>query len=135
MTPDDPVHRIEIPLRFGDLDALGHVNQAVYHQLLEQARVALLGAAAGTSTGGFVLARVELDHRHELRLSDAVAVVEHRLERLGASSITLAFRVLTREGLLAAEGRSVTVAWDDRERRSRALSADERRRIDELLAA
>ena len=33
------VHESIIPVRWGDMDALGHVNNAVYFRYIEQARV------------------------------------------------------------------------------------------------
>ena len=33
------VHSVSIPIRWGDMDALGHVNNTVYFRYLEQARV------------------------------------------------------------------------------------------------
>ena len=39
MTSDQPAPvRAELALRHRDMDALGHVNQAVYHELLEEVR-------------------------------------------------------------------------------------------------
>ena len=65
--PSDEI-RIDIELRWRDLDFLGHLNQAVYHELLEEGRGALF-EQLGALDGGFffVLARVELDHRQEIR--------------------------------------------------------------------
>jgi acyl-CoA thioester hydrolase len=138
----DGVHTLRIPLRYGDLDTLGHVNQAVYHQLMELGRVRLiqelLAAAADgepddAGPRGWVLARVELDHRHELLLDDGDAIVEHRLARLGSSSVTLDCRIVTPAGVLVAEARTVMVAWDGEARGSRAITELERRGF-ELLA-
>lgn len=34
------VHRMEIPIRWGDMDAMGHVNNAVYFRYMETVRLA-----------------------------------------------------------------------------------------------
>ncbi len=34
------VHRLRMPIRWGDMDAMGHVNNTVYFRYLEQARIA-----------------------------------------------------------------------------------------------
>jgi acyl-CoA thioester hydrolase len=39
-----PVHITHIPIRWGDMDAQGHVNNAVYFRYMEQARVEWLAA-------------------------------------------------------------------------------------------
>ncbi|WP_421084654.1 acyl-CoA thioesterase [Rothia nasimurium] len=36
-------HTLQIPLRWGDMDAYGHVNNVTMMQILEEARVALFG--------------------------------------------------------------------------------------------
>ena len=34
------VHSVRIPMRWGDMDAMGHVNNTVYFRFFEQARIA-----------------------------------------------------------------------------------------------
>ena len=38
------VHRVRMPIRWGDMDAMGHVNNTVYFRYFEQARIALFEA-------------------------------------------------------------------------------------------
>jgi acyl-CoA thioesterase FadM len=38
--------RLRVPLRRRDVDELGHLNQAVYHELLEEGRAALFAVLA-----------------------------------------------------------------------------------------
>ncbi len=119
--------RIEIDLRWRDLDFLGHLNQAVYHELLEEGRGALF-EQLGALDGGFffVLARVELDHRQEIRRDHSPVTVVLRVESVGRSSVSLAHDIVRNDGAVAAEGRSVLVAWDRDARRSRPLTESER---------
>jgi acyl-CoA thioester hydrolase len=119
--------RIQIDLRSRDLDFLGHLNQAVYHELLEEGRGALF-EQLGALDGGFffVLARVELDHRQEIRRDHSPVTVVMRVESVGRSSVTVAHDIIRGDGQVAAEGRSVLVAWDRDARRSRPLSESER---------
>lgn len=116
---------VRIPIRWRDLDLLGHINQAVYHELLEEARGALL-ASLGDQAFPFVLARVELDYRHEIRRDHGEVEVVARVENIGTSSLTVSHEVLLLDGTVAAEGSSVFVAWDPRARTSRPLSDAER---------
>jgi acyl-CoA thioester hydrolase len=125
--PSDEI-RIEVELRWRDLDFLGHLNQAVYHELLEEGRGALF-ERLGVMAGGaffFVLARVELDHRQEVRRDHGPVTVALRVESVGRSSVTVAHEILRADGAVAAEGRSVLVAWDREARRSRPLTDAER---------
>jgi acyl-CoA thioester hydrolase len=124
--PSDEI-RIDIELRWRDLDFLGHLNQAVYHELLEEGRGALF-EQLGALDGGFffVLARVELDHRQEIRRDHGPVTVALRVEAVGRSSVTVAHEIIRADGAVAAEGRSVLVAWDRDARRSRPLTGAER---------
>ena len=127
--------RIEI--RWGDLDALGHVNNAVYATYLEEARDEWLTRALGA--GGrfwdYVLARVAIDFRHELRQADDAVLVRTGLVRIGTSSLTLREEIVSLAGWVAAEAESVLVARDRDTGRSRALSATERAAFEAVLAA
>ena len=59
---------IRMPIRWRDIDALGHVNQSVYHEFLEEGRGALFEPLIEAAGGfEFVLARIELDYRREVR--------------------------------------------------------------------
>jgi acyl-CoA thioesterase FadM len=49
-----------------------------------------------------------------------------RVESVGRSSVSVAHEIIRADGQIAAEGRSVLVAWDRDERRSRPLSDSER---------
>ena len=123
--------RIEI--RWRDVDAYGHVNNAVYLNYLEEARdawvQAVLGAVSG-STWDFVLARVEIDFRAELRQDDGVVIVRCTLDRIGNSSVGTREEVRKQDGTISAEARSVVVARDPGTGRSRPLTDAEREALE-----
>lgn len=121
-------HRMTLPLRWRDMDQLGHLNQAVYHELLEEARAALLMALAvpGERYATYVLARVELDYRHEVRKSDGAVEIVVRVGRVGTKSLTLEHDILLPDGTLAATGATVLVGWDGQARGARELTGAER---------
>lgn len=53
------VHEIALPILWGDMDALGHVNNTVYFRYMEQARVSWIQAISGavsSATEGPVIA-------------------------------------------------------------------------------
>jgi acyl-CoA thioester hydrolase len=117
--------RIEI--RWRDLDAFRHVNNAVYLTYLEEARDAWLEGMvpSGRSTWDYVLARVAIDFRRELREEDEHVLASCRLVRLGRSSIVTREEVRTLDGELSAEAEAVIVARDPETGRSRALTPEE----------
>jgi acyl-CoA thioester hydrolase len=128
MTTDQPAPvRAELALRHRDMDALGHVNQAVYHELLEEVRAAFFRhALPDLPFTGYVLVHVELDYRREVRIEDRYVIGECRVAELGRSRVELENRLLLADGAVAVEGRAVLVAWDEETRQSRELTETER---------
>lgn len=130
MTDSPLEYRLNVPLRWRDMDMLGHLNQSVYHELLEEARAGLLIEIAGrsghTSNHTFVVVRVELDYRHEARKDHGAVDIVVRPVAVGTSSLTLEHDVLLPDGTVAASGRTVLVGWDAVARGKRALSDAER---------
>ncbi len=121
-------HEKSIEIRWHDVDAYEHVNNAVYATYLEECRdewVDRCLAGAGDAWD-YVLARVAIDFRRELRLEDDSVVVSCGLDRIGTSSITLREAIRTRDGELAAEAEAVLVARDRERGGSRPLTDDER---------
>jgi acyl-CoA thioester hydrolase len=123
--PEPREVRVRIPIRWRDLDLLGHVNQSVYHELLEEGRGALF-ARLEEHAFPFVLVHVEVDYRNEVRRDHEWVEVVTRVGRVGGKSVTVEERIERSDGVVATEGRSVLVAWDPSARTSRSLSARER---------
>ena len=127
--------RIEI--RWRDMDALGHVNNAVYATYLEEARDEWMTRALG-SDGNFwdyVLARVAIDFRRELRQEDDAVLVRTTLVAVGRSSLTLREEIVSVAGWVAAEAEAVIVARDRDTGRSRPLTDAERAALEAVLVA
>ena len=109
-------------------DAYQHVNNAVYATYLEECRdewVERLLEGVG-DPWDYVLARVAIDYRNEVRLEHEYVTVHCRLERIGTASLTLAEEIRTDDGHLAAEAEAVLVARDRATGRSRPLTDTER---------
>jgi acyl-CoA thioester hydrolase len=122
---------IRVQLRWRDMDMLGHLNQSVYHELLEEGRAALMTeiirrAGLGRSYGSFVLVHVDLDYHTEVRKDHGEVAIVMRLGRVGTSSLTFEHEVRLPDGTLAASGKTVMVAWDAATRGKRALTDAER---------
>jgi acyl-CoA thioester hydrolase len=122
------VYEKRVEIRWGDIDAYRHVNNAVYLTYLEECRDEWLEQVIGAGEGSwdFVLARVAIDFRRELSLDDDVVLVRCRLERIGTSSVTTREEIRTADGVLSAEAEAVLVARDAGTGRSRPLSPKER---------
>jgi acyl-CoA thioester hydrolase len=122
------VHEKEIEIRWRDMDAYGHVNNAVYLTYLEEARDEWLERALGPEGDAwdYVLARVEIDFRRELTQADDRLVARCRLDSLGTASLRTREELVTLEGEVAAEAQAVLVARDRETRRARPLTDGER---------
>jgi acyl-CoA thioester hydrolase len=128
------VHEKRIEIRWRDLDAYSHVNNAVYLTYLEEARDEWLEQALGQdgAAWGYVLARVAIDFRRELRQEHDEVIATCTLARLGTSSVTTREELRLADGELAAEAEAVLVAVDPDSRESRPLSEQERTALAEV---
>jgi acyl-CoA thioester hydrolase len=129
------MHEVRIRIRWRDMDAYGHVNNAVYLNYLEEARDALVQKVLGpiTNTWDFVLARVAIDYRAELTQDDAEVLVSCRLDSIGRASVRTQEVVAKLDGTVSAEARSVVVARDPSTGTSRPLTDEERAALEREL--
>ena len=129
------VHEKRIEIRWHDVDAYRHVNNAVYATYLEECRDEWAEAVLGEDGDlwGFVLARVAIDFRRELRLEDEAVMVTCQPVRIGKSSITTREEIRTLDGELSAEAEAVLVARDPDAGRSRPLTEREREAFERAL--
>jgi acyl-CoA thioester hydrolase len=126
------------PLRWSDMDAYGHVNNARFLTLYEEARVALLfveARKAGVTSfeRGVVISRHEVDYLRpvDYALGRATAEaaptvrIELWVEEIRASRFTVAYELYDGD-LLASTARSVLVPFDLMAKRPRRITSDER---------
>ena len=112
-----PVHEHEIEVRWGDMDALGHVNNATYFSYFEQARISwfrtLTGGAVMSRSQGPVMANASCEFRRAI-VHPARVVVEVAVGEPGRSSLPTFYRIIDAADrtLEYATGASVLV-WVD----------------------
>lgn len=111
-------HKTEIQVRFKDIDALGHVNNANHFTYFEVARVhyfdEVVKEKVEWSRQGIILARMTINYKSPVFLKDKV-MVWCRVSRFGNSSFDCEYRITCeREGkiIIAAEGSSTQVCFD-----------------------
>jgi acyl-CoA thioester hydrolase len=122
-----------VHVRWRDTDAQGHVNHAVFLTDLEEGRDAFYAQVLG-SDPSYVVVRLEVDLRAEVRHPDQDVTVRIAAERLGTTSLTTRETILTPSGQVAAQARVVSVRWDPAARRAIPFSDRERTRLAEVLA-
>lgn len=119
----------QVRVRWSDLDAFGHVNNARTVTLLEEARVDWLFTEAARHgverlTEGVVVARMQIDYKRAIGFGLPVTV-SMGLSRLGTASFTIDYLV-TVGGELAATASTVLVPVDPTTFRPRRLDDRER---------
>ena len=126
---------MRIEIRWRDVDALRHVNNAVYATYLEECRDGWLERALGDDGAmwDYVLARVAIDFRQEVGLGEEAVLARATLVRIGTSSMTLREEIRKLDGTIAAEAESVIVARDAETGRSRPLTEAERAKLAAVL--
>lgn len=125
-------------LRWGDTDAMGHVNNTLYFRYFEECRMQL-SAAVGLddSSGRFgVLAHASCDFIEPL-MYPACIVVQLGCLRLGRSSLELECTILdaANRQRVHARGRSVIVCADRQTGRPLPWSQAERQALAGCFAA
>jgi acyl-CoA thioester hydrolase len=122
-----------VDVRWRDVDALGHVNHAVFLTYLEEGRDAFFVHTLGGDPE-YVVVRLEVDLRAEVRYSARRVTVRIATERLGTTSVTTRETILTSAGEVVAQARVVTVRWDPAQHRPRPLTETERARLTAAMA-
>jgi acyl-CoA thioester hydrolase len=134
----------QVPVRWRDTDALGHVNHAVFLTYLEEGRDAFYAQVLDGDLD-YVVVRIELDLRAEVRHQDRYVTVQIQAERLGTTSLTTRETILasspasspspspasspSSSGEVVAEARVVTVRWNPSQRKPVPFSEAERARL------
>ena len=119
---------VSIPVAWGEMDAMQHVNNAVYARWAETARILYferIGFLARAREEGIgpILARIAIDYRRPVTFPDTVRV-DAKTTRLGNSSFTMGFRIWSEEQQAeVATGEQVIVVFDYRA--SRAAPVDD----------
>lgn len=124
-----PRRRHLLQLRTTDLDWLGHVNNSVYGDYLQEARVDLLsgwrGAALSHPELSMVVASLEITYKRSLRFRPELVAIDTWAEKVGRTSYTLAHEIREPEGdVLYVAARSVMVQVDKATERPSPLDPD-----------
>lgn len=128
---------LEVPLAWGEMDAFGHVNNAVYFRWFESARMSYFERLGWPElqrqTGvGPILHSTQARFRAPLVWPDTVTVAT-RVSEISDDRFTMLYEVRSRAlGRLAAEGSGLIVAFDYRRLAKVALPEVIRRRIAEV---
>lgn len=123
-------------VEFRDIDGMGHVNNAVYLNYLESAKIdyfrRVLGLSELEEMG--IVGDVRIAYRSPAFLGETLSIGT-RVSRLGTKSMEFEFEIRGPDDRLVAEAASAHVAFDYGPRATIAIPPDWRERIEEFEAA
>ena len=124
-------------VRWDDLDAMGHVNNAKYLTFAQEARFLwateeFSGAMQETSLIGMVVARAEIDFIAPIYEGRKFVDVEITIRKVGNSSFDMLFTI-SDEGTVLAKVKTVQVAVNVETMKSRPLTDKEREFLSKYL--
>jgi acyl-CoA thioester hydrolase len=121
-------YRTELPVRFRDLDAMGHVNNAVYATYLEQARADYYADVLDVALAEADTVLVSLSIEYRRPVSAGSVDVALGVGDLGESSLPMVYELRV-DGETVATAKTVQVVFDRASGESRPIPREWRERI------
>ena len=115
-----------IEIRFVDLDAYGHVNNALFFTYLETARIKLFQQHFGTFLGSelmFLVVRAECDYRLPIELNDHLQVAIS-IDQVRYSSFNFSYQMHNGNGKVFAEAKTIMVCYDPKLKKPVAIPSE-----------
>ena len=132
-------YRYDLQVRFRDTDALGHINNAVYHSYIEMCRTQWLDDAlqCGVFSAGrrvpIILARTEMDYLKQGHLHDKL-YVELFISHIGEKSFHQRYEVKSQQQTIAV-AKAVLVWFDFDTNQSVAIPEEKKLLMREYMPA
>lgn len=117
------MHETKIQIRFSDCDMLAHVNNAIYLQYFEYARIDFFNHYLSDwdwQSKGLILAKNTVEYKIPLFLNDN-CLIELGCKHIGNSNFTLFYNVVVIENgkrIIKSIGESILVCFDFKEKSS-----------------
>jgi acyl-CoA thioester hydrolase len=131
-------HVTKIKIRFSDLDAMKHVNNATYLTYLEEARIKyfndLLKKKEGDIDYQAVIGRIEIDYLYPIVLGDDLEIYT-RISRIGNKSVDVKHIIAIKRGsklIKAATSTTKLVYFDYKTKTTKPIPDEERKLIEEF---
>lgn len=128
-------HITKIKVRFSDLDAMEHVNNATYLTYLEEARIKYFNDLFDREEGNLdykaVIGRIEIDYIFPIVLGDDIEVYT-RISRLGNRSLDVLHLIMIRkdkELIKAAFSSTKLVYYDYKTKKTMKIPEDEKKQV------
>jgi acyl-CoA thioester hydrolase len=129
----DKLFSTNIEVRFRDLDAIGHVNNAVFFTYFEEGRKHFskkVFEVSDVSEFNFIMAHIQCDFIKPVQFNDRV-ILQMWVENIGTKSFSFEYRLVdfSNEAMVYATGKSIQVCYDYQKDRSIEVPAKMRERL------
>jgi acyl-CoA thioester hydrolase len=129
----DKLFSTNIEVRFRDLDAIGHVNNAVFFTYFEEGRKHFskkVFEVSDVSEFNFIMAHIQCDFIKPIQFNDRV-ILQMWVENIGTKSFSFEYRLVdfSNEAMVYATGKSIQVCYDYQKDRSIEVPAKMRERL------
>jgi len=124
-------HCYSVQVRWGDMDALAHVNNVSFFRYLECARVDYIQTVIQhflTQRYVFILARAACDFKVQVRYPDTIKVYS-RVSNMGRASMELSHVLLNQQRTTVAQASSTMVFFDTETQRPSLIPDEFRAKI------
>lgn len=129
------VKRVTVARRFTDTTIAGHVDNTVFLDYWQEARIAFFAEYMSRRRSDWapVVARHEIDYRGEILWSVEPLQVDLWVASIGTTSYTMVGRILDEHGTECALVRSVIVGIDPHTRKAIPFPSDLRAALESIL--
>ena len=129
----DKLFSTNIEVRFRDLDAIGHVNNAVFFTYFEEGRKHFsknVFEVSDVSEFNFIMAHIQCDFIKPIQFNDRV-ILQMWVKDIGTKSFSFEYRLVdfSDEAMVYATGKSIQVCYDYQKNRSIEVPAKMRERL------
>ena len=129
----DKLFSTDIEVRFRDLDAIGHVNNAVFFTYFEEGRKHFSKnefEVSDVSEFNFIMAHIQCDFIKPIKFNDRV-ILQMWVKDIGTKSFSFEYRLVdfSDEAMVYATGKSIQVCYDYQKNRSIEVPAKMRERL------
>ena len=131
------IFSMNLNVRFRDLDAMGHVNNAVYFTYFEQVRIHFFQQVfqiSELSDFNSILANISCNYLKPAKISDRLTL-QLWVSKIGKKSFNLSYKVIDVEDeSVYATGESVQVWFDYKQNKTVEISKDQKNRLSAFLS-
>ncbi len=128
------IEPVKIQVRFSDVDMMGHVNNAVYLNYFETARMLyfnqLLGSDWDWTTNGIILLRNEIDYVKSVLLQHK-PTIKISVEKIGGKSFVLTYELKV-DDVVYTMGKSTMVCFNYKQQSTVEIPELLRSKLNEL---